>query len=246
MTQQPPRLPPPRTVAALRRVLDIAYAALTRREAHGLEQLPASGGFLLVFNHLTNYDPHLIFTLVRRPRAVGLVAADYRVRPFHRFLVERTGGLWLRRGAADRRALEVALNLLASGWMVGLAPEGRRSPTGTLQPGRPGAAFLALRSGAPIVPVGVAGTERIGHPSWLRVPVIIRFGEPFFLPRQAGRITRAQLQEATTTIMSRIAALLPERYRGVYAEDPEQTAPTPCRERDGGVLSAPLHRSEGA
>jgi 1-acyl-sn-glycerol-3-phosphate acyltransferase len=207
-----------RRIARMRAILDTAYRLLTRREVEGLEYLPSEGGFLLVFNHLTNFDPHLLFTVARRDRATGLTAAEYRSRPLHRFLVESCGGIWLRRGAGDRRALDLALALLAEGWMVGLAPEGRRSPTGALRPGRPGAAFLALRSGAPIVPAAVMGTEAIASAlrSGRRARVRVRFGPPFRLAAEQRSISRQALQRHTGRIMSEIAALLDPGYRGAY------------------------------
>jgi 1-acyl-sn-glycerol-3-phosphate acyltransferase len=99
-------------------------------------------------------------------------------------------------------------------------PEGTRSPSGTLIPARNGAALLALRSGAPVVPVGITGTE--GMLSWRaifgprpRATVVI--GQPFTLGhRPDGPISRAELTEASTRLMKEIAALLPPSRRGVY------------------------------
>jgi 1-acyl-sn-glycerol-3-phosphate acyltransferase len=207
----------------LRRILDLAFAVTTIRRVEGLSNLPPTGRFLLVFNHLSNFDPHLIFTLVERPDAAGLVAANYRHNSAARFLVESTGGLWLRRGDGDRATLRAALSLLEDGWMIGIAPEGGRSRTGGLREGRPGPAFLAIRTGAPVVPVAVTGTERISRslPRMRRTRVTIRFGSPFLLPAMPSRGRKQHLRAATDTIMCRIAALLPSEYRGVYRDHPE-------------------------
>jgi 1-acyl-sn-glycerol-3-phosphate acyltransferase len=211
-----------RRARLLRRLLDLVFGAITRREVHGLENLPAAGRYILVFNHLSNFDPHLIFTQVRRPDCVGLVAASYRGNVFARFLVESTGGIWLRRGEGDRATLRTALTLLEAGWMIGIAPEGGRTRTGGLGEGRPGAAFLATRTSSPIVPVAVTNTEKVSR-SLLRLrrtPVTITIGKPFLLPPLIGTHHKEQLRAATDTVMCHISALLPPRYRGVYAEHP--------------------------
>lgn len=207
------------TRALLKRLLGRISRGLFRLEVHDAHAIPARGPCILVFNHLSNLDPHLLFTLMPRADAVGLVAAEYRTRPLVRWLVEACGGLWLHRGKADRATLRRALVLLEGGALVGLAPEGRRSPDGRLGAGRPGAAFLALRSGAPVLPVALEGTERAlatlrrGR----RPRVVVRFGEPFFLkdplaPSQPGE-RREELEEGTRRIMEALAALLPRERR---------------------------------
>jgi 1-acyl-sn-glycerol-3-phosphate acyltransferase len=204
---------------ALRHMLAFGYRAVARLEVEGHAHIPRAGGCLLVFNHLSNFDPHLIFTLMPRRDAGGLVAADYRRRPAARWLLERAGAIWLERGRSDRQALAAALARLRAGWLVGLAPEGGRSRSGALGHGRHGAAFLAEHAGVPILPVAVTGTERIAAalPRLHRVPVRVRFGAPFRLPALDGVPRRERLAAHTDTIMHQIAALLPPAYRGVYA-----------------------------
>ncbi len=87
-------------VMLLRAILNFLFAVLTRRRVYGLENIPAAGPCLLVFNHLSNFDPPLLFTLIRRTDGVGLVADNYRRHPFYRFVVEMAGGMWIRRGPA--------------------------------------------------------------------------------------------------------------------------------------------------
>ena len=203
---------------ALSRVLDV----LARRRISGVENIPREGPCLLVFNQISLVDTPLLSVLVPRPDVTGLVAKDYRANPVYRFLVECGGGLWIRRGASDRAALEAALGALEAGWVVGISPEGRRSRTGGLIPGKPGPAFLARHSGAPIVPVGFANTGMLAA-EWrrLRRPTItIRVGEPFQLPPAEGRGRKQRLRADTDFIMCRIAALLPPRYHGAYAAHP--------------------------
>jgi 1-acyl-sn-glycerol-3-phosphate acyltransferase len=207
----------------LSRILDV----LTRRRISGVENIPRNGPCLLVFNQLSLVDTPLLSVLVPRSDVTGLVARDYRSNPLYRFLIECGGGIWLRRGASDRAALTAALGALRAGWVVGISPEGRRSRTGGLIPGKPGPAFLARRSGAPVVAVGFANTEALAA-EWrqLRRPTIaIRIGEPFHLPPAAGTGRKQRLQADTDFIMCRIAELLPPRYHGAYAAHPYLAAP---------------------
>jgi 1-acyl-sn-glycerol-3-phosphate acyltransferase len=211
---------PTRTSVAVRAIVSSALGLLARRELEGLEYIPREGPCLLVFNQRSVFDTPLVSTLVPRDDVTGLVARDYRRNPFYRYLIERGGGVWITRCSGDRGALDAALDALARGWVVGISPEGRRSRTGGLVEGKPGPAFLARRSGAPIVPVGFVNTDRIAG-SVLRLrreTVSIRIGEPFILPAaQADLGRRAQLRADTELIMCRIAALLPAGGRGAYA-----------------------------
>lgn len=210
---------PTRTSVVLRASLWNLLGLMARREVVGLEHIPRQGPCLLVFNQRSVFDTPLVSALVPRPDVTGLVARDYRRNPFYRVLVECGGGVWITRRSADRGALSAALDALERGWVVGISPEGRRSRTGGLVEGRPGPAFLAKRSGAPVVPVGLAHTDRIaGSLAHLRrAAVTIRVGEPFRLPPFESGGHREQLRADTDLIMCRIASLLPERDRGAYA-----------------------------
>ena len=204
--------------AALHRLL----SRLLELRVEGLENVPRHGPCLLVFNQMSVFDTPLLSVIVPRADVTGLVARDYRVNPFYRVLVECGGGMWIRRRTGDRGALRAALAALARGWVVGISPEGRRSPQAALVEGRPGPAFLARRSRAPIVPVAFENTENVAAELWrLRRPAVtVRVGAPFRLPPRAGPRTKQRLREDTDRIMCRIAALLPGRYHGAYAAHP--------------------------
>ncbi len=105
---------------------------------------------------------------------------------------------------------------------MGIAPEGTRSKTGELQEGKPGMILLAMRSGVPIVPVGLSGTDTAFKRLFtFRKPrMAARFGKPYQIPKIDRENRDLQLQEVTTEIMCRIAALLPPRYWGFYADYP--------------------------
>ena len=213
---------PTRRSRLLRGFLLALLSRLTRLRVEGVHHIPREGCCLLVFNQMSVVDTPLLSVIVPRADVTGLVARDYRRNPFYRAMVECGGGLWIRRRSGDRAALRAALSALARGWVVGISPEGRRSPHGALVEGRPGPAFLARRSHAPIVPVAFANTENFASSlRRLRRPTItVRVGAPFRLPPHDGPRTKETLREDTDRIMCRIAALLPGRYHGAYAAHP--------------------------
>jgi 1-acyl-sn-glycerol-3-phosphate acyltransferase len=192
-----------------------------RMEITGVENVPAEGPLLFVSNHLSQIDSPLhLFAVPRQLRVFS--AAKYRRNPFLFLLFEFMGCIWVRQFEADHQALREALRYLRQGGSLAVAPEGTRSrETHALLPGRGGAALMASRSGAPILPAGVWGTETfVGDLlHFRRGRVFVRFGKPFQLdvsPRAKG----PELDAATDEIMCAIAALLPPAYRGVYAGHP--------------------------
>jgi 1-acyl-sn-glycerol-3-phosphate acyltransferase len=134
------------------------------------------------------------------------------------FLSDLGKSIWVGSEEGELEALESALEVVESGGVVGIGPEGRRSATGGLEPGKPGAAYVATRGGVPVVPVATWGQERLGR-SWRRLrraPVEVRFGAPMHFP--AGEAGPADLRAYTDQLMHEIARMLPPEYRGVYAD----------------------------
>ena len=199
---------------------------LLRAEARGLENFPRRGPAVVVFNHLGDADAVLMMAKLpyESPvEGIGKIELNehWLVGPVFRAY----GIIWVHRGQPDRKALRSALDALAQGRMVALAPEGRQSVIGGLEEGNPGAAFLALKSGAPVVPVGLTGTENsnvFGHiKRWKRAPVSITVGKPFFIQaptgsEESGTKSQRAMRDATRQIMESIARLLPEAYRGSF------------------------------
>ena len=186
----------------------------------GVEHLPRSGPFILVTNHCSNLDPLMMGWASGHQigRIVHFMAKiEMRGWPIIGWLATQAGVYFVRRGERDRAAQAFSLSSLANGRPIAIFPEGTRSRTGRLREGKAGAALIAMRSGAPLVPAGISGTHRIfeGGRRFPRASrVQIRYGPPFTLPHQpSGRLDREELAAGTERIMSAIEALLPEDQR---------------------------------
>lgn len=203
----------------LRGLTKLLSFLLLRVEVSGRENFPPRGPAIVVFNHLGDADAVLMMAaLPHKSPAEGIGKIELNEHWLVGPVFRAYGIIWVHRGQPDRRAMRAALDGLAEGRIVTLAPEGRQSVIGGLEEGNAGAAFLALKSGAPIVPIGLTGTENshvYGYlKRWRRAPVTLRVGKPFFLPQQADR--QKTIQEGTRLIMETLASLLPESYRGKY------------------------------
>jgi len=209
--------------ALLRSIVRLLFKLLSRLDVQGLENIPLTGPGILAANHLGRLDSPLLFNLVDRTDITSLVADKYQNNPLLRPLVNAVHGIWINREQADFRALRRALDYIKDGGLLGIAPEGTRSRTGTLMPAKTGAAYLAGRAGVFVIPTGIWGTETaIAQLCRLHRPLIhIRIGQPFHLPPLERGDRSAALQKNTDEIMCHIAALLPPEYRGVYAEHPK-------------------------
>ncbi len=217
-----PRLTPLRL--AFRRfshgLIKLVAWACTRIEIGGLENIPRDGPILIVINHLGDADvPALISSLPFTPDALAKI--ELYDLPILGILIDLYGVIWLHRGKPDKRALRAALDGLAEGRRIIIAPEGRYSLTGTLEEGSGGAAFLAYKSGAPILPIAITGTENEAVYSSLklfkRARVHIRVGKIFRLEEQVST-RREAMNEGTMRIMAEIRSLLPEKYRGMESK----------------------------
>ena len=194
-----------------------------RPEVHGAHNVPRRGPVILAANHLSVVDSFLI-PLVTPRRVSFLAKQEYFERnPFIRAFFTGLDAIPVPRGTyrAAQESLEVALGVLRLGGAFGIHPEGSRSRDGRLYRGRTGVAWLAIASGAPVVPVALCGTERIqpvGQPYPKPGKVIVKFGEPMlFAPPSDGRQGPAR-RKATDQIMAAIAELSGQEQAGVYNE----------------------------
>ena len=194
------------------------FTAFGRWEVVGRELAPPRGPLIVVANHLSYADPPLLAASL--PRPLSFVAKrELFANPVMGFLLREFGGYPLDRAGMAVDALREMLRLLAQDHAVVVFPEGHRSPDHTMKEGMAGAAYLAIKSQAPVLPVGITGSEKI--PSW-RIPFPlchfkVNIGQLFTLPTLEGTPSRAVVESIRDMIMFRIAALLPTEYRGVYA-----------------------------
>jgi 1-acyl-sn-glycerol-3-phosphate acyltransferase len=191
----------------------------------GEANVPCTGPLLVASNHLSTADPIILEAAFPRPLFFVGKSELFR-NPVFRWILHRFGGIPVERGTPDRAAIRRARAVLEQGIALAIYPEGVRSRTVALLKGLPGAGLIALQSGAPVLPVGIYGTEFFPvngempprRPKNVPRGVTVRFGSPFRIPERVDG-KRVTAEEATHLIMVRIAALLPERYHGVYASD---------------------------
>lgn len=195
-------------------------ALLCRVDDAEIAKVPAVGPLILVTNHVGFLEIPVLHSRLRPRRVVGLAKAESWKNPLLGWLFDLWGAIPVKRGEPDLAALRKCLDFLRDGGILVVAPEGTRSGHGRLQRGHSGVVTLALRSGAPILPLAFCGGEALKRNAkrFRRTPFHIMVGEPFHLSVE-GRVTQAVRQDLTDNIMYKLAALLPPAYRGQYAAD---------------------------
>ena len=202
----------------IRAVIRVLLSLLSKLTVTGKDNLPSSGPCILVINHLHMLDPVILMAIL--PFKVDvLIAEKYRKKFPIGLIVKLAGATFVRRGEVDRKALRKCLSILGSGSILGMSPEGTRSKTGALQRAKSGVAYFVQKTGAPLLPIAMWGTEKVvsGWKSFRRQEVHIRIGELFTLPSPEKKLRTKDLQVLADQIMVRIADLLPEEYQGAYA-----------------------------
>ncbi len=202
-----------------RRFGQIIWSLTGRLTITGQEAMPPFGPLLVASNHLSYNDAGTLVVALPRP-IVFLAKKELWNNPVGRFYCDAVGAVPLDRQRGGGEALRYALEALQKDQAILMFPEGGISETRQLRRARTGLAWLALKTQAPILPVGISGSEKF--PAW-RMPVPlaswqVNIGTPFTPPQIDGAITKPLLNSVTDMIMERIAALLPESYRGVYAD----------------------------
>jgi len=209
--------------STLRSIVRFIMSMVTEIEVHGLEQVP-SGNYIIASNHLGRLDTAVLICVIDREDIIMAIAEKYKNHPLYGAFGRSINGIWLNRFEADYSALRQILARMEQGGILAIAPEGTRSKTEALQEGKMGVAFLAAKSGYPILPVGLTGTEdrrvieNLKH--FRRSKITVHAGDWLEVHLPTGKGREQAMHAATDEIMCRIAALLPESYRGVYAEHP--------------------------
>jgi len=234
----------------LKRLSIPAFALLTRLEVLGEENLPKKGPLLIVGNHFSFIDPVAFVRMAPWPIEFVGGAETPHAPIWTRIIPFLWGYFKLYRGTGSRDALRAGEAILKRGGFLGIFPEGGNWAT-VLRPPRPGTSFLATRTGARILPVGLWGfTEVFRSLGRLRLAhVTINIGQPFgpFSASGTGRKRRAQLDEIGHEMMRHIARLLPQDLRGYYSDNPviraaaKGTEIYPWAEKVEGEVNGEIH-----
>jgi 1-acyl-sn-glycerol-3-phosphate acyltransferase len=194
-----------------------------RKVVKDIKKMPRTP-VMVVANHMSHYDIITLALAVYPLRLSYMAKAELFNTWFLRNLFLRLGAFPVNRAVPDRQALRKANEVLSSSWALAVFPEGTRSPEGKLIRAHMGPALLALRNDVLILPVGIAGTDRIKERKrslsrLLRRPqVTVHIGQPFKLPQPDGPLKREHVEACADALMYHVAALLPEEYRGVYGQ----------------------------
>ena len=186
-------------------------------EVNGKENVPRKGALIIVANHISDIDAGILNASI--PRRVEFMAkADLFQKPILSQLFRAYGAFPISESGKEFYSINHSLHILNRNGAIGIFPEGGKNPT-ALGQAMLGSAMIAMISGAPILPVGITGTESVGDGIRIFYPkgtFRINIGKPFYAPVVRGKRLRTNVETTTDIIMKQIAALLPERYRGVY------------------------------
>src|SRR5512141_1265745 len=208
----------------LRWLIRAVFNLVARVEVNGYEYLPKEGSFVIATNHLGILDAPIAFYALDYWDMFVLIAEKWEKVPLFRWLGKYFNFIFIDRYNADIKTLRKVISLMEKDNILVIAPEGTRSRVGSLIEARPGVSYLATKLNRPIVPVAITGTEDkafFGNLKRLRrAHITLTAGTAFTLPPLPRENRDEALKQYTDEIMCHIAALLPEQYRGVYANHP--------------------------
>jgi len=197
---------------------------IARVDVRGYENLPAENSYVLATNHIGILDAILPFYALGRWDIYIPVAEKWEENWFLNWLGQHFNFVFIDRFHPDIQAMRKLIRLMEEGNLLAISPEGTRSRVGSLIEAKPGVTYLATKLNCPILPVAITGTEDkviLGNVKRLRRSrITITAGPHFTLPPIPRQNRDEALKQSTDEIMCRIAVLLPEKYRGVYAEHP--------------------------
>ena len=192
----------------------------------GVEKIPEDRPAVIVANNIGFLDAFFLLTIkevINDPKLVVIVAEKYEQKAFYRWAVKVLGFMFIDRYNSDVKTLKTVLRRLKNNGLLVIAPEGTRSPDSKLIQAQDGAAYLAAKTNAVIIPITATGcSDKVIKENLFKkkFPVKIKFGEPFYLPGLPKKNRDEFLTKQTEEIMCRIAAMLPESYRGFYSDHP--------------------------
>jgi 1-acyl-sn-glycerol-3-phosphate acyltransferase len=208
-------------VHLLRAVIRLVAFFVAPIKITGQENIPKSGPYIVVVNHMSKADPPLVYITLPPTRLRFFAGEKWESHFFFGPLMRSAGAIYINRGEVDRKALKEAIEAIKTGSIFGLAPEGTRSRVGELIRARDGAAYLATRANIPVLPMAVVNTDIVGRniSRLKRTALEVHVGRPIMMPDLNGRRPRStELAAYTHFIMVHIAVMLPERHLGYYKD----------------------------
>ena len=201
-------------------VIRVFVELTVRPHIEQLDLVPMKGPYLIAANHVNTMDGLVMFTYIPPRPLTTLSKEENFSNPFNRMVSEAWGAIPIKRGTVDNTAMSLALDALKNDKLLAIMPEGTRSGTGVMAQGKPGILPLAVKSGAPIIPVGLYGHEDIWKNvrSFRKTDFYLNVGQPFRIKATMRDLDRERRQIITDELMYRIAMLLPEKYRGYYSD----------------------------
>ena len=200
-------------------LLRVGTDILCRIDKQDFPKVPQHGPIIIVINHIGSLEVPLLFTHLQPRKMIGLAKVETWDNAIMGWLFSMWDAIPVRRGEADMDAYRACLEVLKQGNILAIAPEGTRSYNGRVLRAKPGVALIALRSGAPILPIAHWGVENF--PSNVKkarqTDFHVRVGRLFTLDINSEKVTSILRQELADEIMGQVAALLPERYHGEYS-----------------------------
>ena len=197
---------------------------IARVEIQGYENLPKEGSFVIATNHLGILDAPIAFYALDYWDMFVMIGEKWEKIAVFRWLGKYFNFIFIDRFNPDIKTLRKVISLMENDNILVIAPEGTRSRVGSLIEAKPGVSYLAAKLNRPIVPVAITGTEDkalFGNLKKLRrAHFTLTAGPAFTLPPLPRENRDAMLKQYTDEIMCHIAAILPEKYRGVYADHP--------------------------
>ena len=208
----------------IRWLIRLIFNLIARVEVKGYENLPKEGSFVITTNHLGFVDVPIAFYGLDRWDMFVMIGEKWQNIGLFRWVGKYFNFVFIDRFNPDIKTLRKVISLMEENNILVIAPEGTRSRTGSLIEAKPGASYLATKLNRPIVPVGITGTEDqallVNLKKLRRGHITVTAGQPFLLPPLPRENRDEVLKQYTDEIMCHIAALLPEKYRGVYTNHP--------------------------
>ncbi len=200
--------------------MKLGLRIMCRIDAPDLNKVPMQGPLIIISNHTGSIEAPIVYGELYPRWITAWAKVESWDNWFLNFIFNLWGIIPIHRGEADMTALKKALAAIKDGAVFGVAPEGTRNKTGRLIRAKPGVAVLAMMSGAPIYPISNWGGENFlkNLKKLKRTDFHIRVGEPFKIETNGVKVTNEMRQEIVDDMMYRVAALLPEEYRGEYSD----------------------------